>query len=170
MTAPDSDGEPDAATEGGRARRAFLGLGSNLGDRRRYLAEAVASIPDVVAVSPVYESEALGGPPDQGPYLNIVVELSTDLSPRDLLGVCHRLETAAERVRIERWGARTLDVDILWVEGLTVAEDDLDIPHPRMWERDFVLLPLRDLAPELIPPGWHPHERGPVRVGTLPRT
>jgi 2-amino-4-hydroxy-6-hydroxymethyldihydropteridine diphosphokinase len=156
VTAPDPASLP--------RRRAFLGLGSNLGDRRRYLTEAVASLPDVVAVSPVYEAAAVGGPPHQGAYLNIVVEQATDLSPRELLGVCHRLETAAERVRLERWGSRTLDVDILWMDGVTVDDTDLCIPHPRMWERDFVLLPLRDLAPDLIPPGWQPRHGGPVRV------
>jgi len=166
-TSAESTGDADGDADRRTGRRVFFGLGSNLGDRRRYLTEAVNSIPDVVAVSPVYEAEPVGGPPGQAPYFNIVVELSTDLSPRDLLGVCHRLETAAERVRLERWGPRTLDVDILWVEGVAIDEPDLSIPHPRMWERDFVLLPLRDLAPELVPPDWHPHERGPTRLGPL---
>lgn len=163
MTVSDSP-ESEAPPAPGARRRVFLGLGSNLGDRRRYLAEAVASMPDVVAVSPVYEAAAVGGPPNQSAYLNIVVELETDLSPRELLGVCHRLETAAERVRLERWGPRTLDVDILWMEGVRVDEPDLTIPHPRMSERDFVLLPLHDLAPELVPVGWQPRRGGPVKV------
>ena len=92
--------------------RAFLGLGSNLGDRWQYLREAVAALPDVVAVSPVYETSPVGGPEGQGPYLNCVVELSTELGPRELLGAAHRLETAAARERGERWGPRTLDVDV----------------------------------------------------------
>ena len=78
------------------------------------------------------------------------VELLTDRSPRDLLGVCHRLEAAAGRVRDVRWGPRTLDVDVLWVEGATVDEPDLVVPHPRLWERRFVLAPLHDLAPDLF--------------------
>lgn len=130
--------------------RVFLGLGSNLGDRWRHLREAVASLPDVVAVSPVYETDPVGGSSGQGPHLNCVVELSTTLKPRQLLGICHRLESAADRVRSERWGPRTLDVDILIIEGLEMHEEDLEIPHPRLRERRFVLEPLRDLAPELV--------------------
>lgn len=131
--------------------RAFLALGSNLGDRERYIQQAVESLPDVVAVSPVYETEPVGGPEGQGPYLNAVVELDTDLTPRELLDWCRRLEDAAGRVRAERWGPRTLDVDILLVGDLVVDEPDLQVPHPRMWERDFVLRPLADLAPDLVP-------------------
>jgi len=131
--------------------RAFLGLGSNLGDRERYLRDAIAAMPDVVAVSPIYETEPVGGPEDQGRYLNCVVELDTDRTPRQLLDLAHQLEQAARRVRKERWGPRTLDVDVLLVGDLTVDEPDLVVPHPRMWERDFVLRPLRDLAPDLVP-------------------
>ena len=135
--------------------RAFLGLGSNLGDRARFLDDALASLradPAVglVAVSPRYETDPVGGP-EQDPFLNLVVELDTGLSPRELLAVAQRLEAAAERVREVRWGPRTLDVDVLWVDGATVADDDLVVPHPRMWERRFVLAPLRDLAPDLVP-------------------
>lgn len=131
--------------------RVFLGLGSNLGDRWAYLRDAVASLPDVVAVSTVYESDPVGGPGGQGPYLNCVVELDTDLPPRQLLGICHRLESAANRVRAERWGPRTLDIDILMMGEMVVDDPDLQVPHPRMRERPFVLQPLRDLAPELVP-------------------
>ena len=148
-------------------RRVFLGLGSNVGDRWRLLREAVASLPDVVAVSPVYETDPVGGPTGQGPYLNCVVELSTALPPRQLLGICHRLETAADRVRHERWGPRTLDIDILLVEGVTMADPDLEIPHPRMRERRFVLEPLRDLAPELVDEDLERLGRGVRRAGTI---
>lgn len=134
--------------------RAFLGLGSNLGDRRRHLAEAVAGLPDLVAVSPLYQSEPVGGPPGQGPYLNLVAELGTEMTPRQLLALCHHLEEAAGRVRKERWGPRTLDVDVLLVGDLVLEEADLVVPHPRMWERAFVVAPLADLAPELVPSGW----------------
>jgi 2-amino-4-hydroxy-6-hydroxymethyldihydropteridine diphosphokinase len=129
--------------------RAFLGLGSNLGDRVGYLRRAVAAMPDVVAVSSVYETAPLGGPREQGAYLNLVVELDTASSPRELLERCRTLEIEAKRVRTERWGPRTLDVDVLWVDGHTVSDDDLEVPHPRMWERAFVLVPLADLAPDL---------------------
>lgn len=129
--------------------RAFLGLGSNLGDRRALLARAVASLPDVVAVSPCYETEAVGGP-EQGRYLNLVVRLDTQLDARRLLEAGQACERAAERVRDQRWGPRTLDVDVLWVEGDERDEPDLQVPHPRMWQRRFVLAPLRDLAPDLV--------------------
>ena len=127
--------------------RAFLSMGSNLGARRLQLQEAVKSLLDVKAVSPVYETDPVGGPA-QGPYLNLVVELDTDLSARELLGRALELEAAAGRVRRERWGPRTLDVDVLWVEGETVDEDDLHVPHPRMSSRAFVMVPLADLAEE----------------------
>lgn len=131
--------------------RAFLALGSNLGDRRRFIDDAIAAMPDVVAVSNIYETDPVGGPDGQPPYLNAVVELDTGLSPRQLLELCQRLEQEAGRVRAERWGPRTLDVDVLLVGDLVVDEPDLVVPHPRMWERDFVLRPLADLAPELVP-------------------
>jgi len=131
--------------------RAFLGLGSNLGDRWAILRAAVAALPDVVAVSSVYETDPVGGPPGQGPYLNAVVELATELSPRELLGEAARVETAAGRERSERFGPRTLDVDVLLVGDLVVDETDLVVPHPRLWDRAFVLVPLHDLAPDLVP-------------------
>ncbi|MGH9066683.1 MAG: 2-amino-4-hydroxy-6-hydroxymethyldihydropteridine diphosphokinase [Acidimicrobiales bacterium] len=153
-------------------RRAFLGLGSNLGDRRRLLARAVAGLPDVVAVSPLYETDPVGGPPGQGPYLNLVVELATDLTPRQLLERAGQLEAAAGRVRAERFGPRTLDVDVLLVGDLQVDEPDLVVPHPRMAGRGFVLVPLHDLAPEVVEElagaGWAARARTGVRwVGDL---
>lgn len=131
--------------------RAFLGLGSNLGDRCAHLRAAVAGVPDLVAVSDVYETEPVGGPEDQGPYLNLVVELDTTLDARGLLEVCRRLEADAGRVREVRWGPRTLDVDVLWVDGHIVDDPELQVPHPRLWERRFVLAPLMELAPDLVP-------------------
>jgi len=149
--------------------RVFLGLGSNLGDRWAYLREAVGSLPDVVAVSPVYESEAVGGPAGQGPYLNCVVELDTELPPRHLLGICHRLESAANRLRAgaQRWGPRTLDIDILLMGDQVVDDPDLQVPHPRMRERVFVLQPLRDLAPELVPEDLDRLGARVARAGTI---
>ncbi len=131
--------------------RAYLGLGSNLGDRDGLLQQAVdglARFPDVrvVAVSPVYETDPVGGP-EQPEYLNAVVASESDASPRRLLEVAHEVETAAHRVRAERWGPRTLDVDVLLVGDLRVDEPDLVVPHPRMWERAFVMVPLADLDP-----------------------
>jgi 2-amino-4-hydroxy-6-hydroxymethyldihydropteridine diphosphokinase len=157
--------------------RAFVGLGSNLGDRWKHLRDCVAALPDVVAVSRVYESDPVGGPAGQGDYLNLVVELETERSPRDLLGVAQAAEAAAHRVRSERWGPRTLDVDILLVGDQVMNEPDLIVPHPRLWERAFVVVPLADLAPDLVarrfaPPGdlvnHLPEFGGGVRLaGTL---
>ncbi len=130
--------------------RAFLALGSNLGDRRAYLRAGVNRLPDVVAVSEVYETDPVGGPPGQGAFLNLVVELRTTRTPRELLAVAQAAEADAARVRVERWGPRTLDVDVLLVGDEVVDEPDLVVPHPRMWERGFVLVPLADLAPEMV--------------------
>lgn len=130
--------------------RAFLALGSNLGDRRAYLRAALRRIPDVTSVSQLYETDPVGGPPGQGAFLNCVVEMWTARSPRELLAIAQAAEAAAERVRVERWGPRTLDVDVLLVGDEMVDEPDLTVPHPRMWERGFVLVPLADLAPELV--------------------
>jgi 2-amino-4-hydroxy-6-hydroxymethyldihydropteridine diphosphokinase len=145
-------------------RRALLALGSNLGDRARHLREAVAAVPDLESVSEVYETAPVGGP-EQGAYLNLVVALRTDASPRQLLELCRRLEQAAQRIRVERWGPRTLDVDVLWVDGETVEEPDLEVPHPRMFERAFVLVPLADVAPDLVPAGFVPP--GPDEIRRL---
>ncbi len=130
-------------------------MGSNIGDRRTILREAVAAIPELVAVSPVYETDPVGGP-EQGPFLNIVVELETGRTPQELLALCHELEQAAGRVRAVRWGPRTLDVDVLLVGDLVVEDDNLSVPHPRMGIRNFVMRPLLDLAPDVAVPGYDP--------------
>lgn len=135
--------------------RAFIGLGSNVGDRRGQLARAVATLRrrgDVVGVSPLYETEPVGGPAGQDAYLNLVVELSTADGPRRLLERCAELEQEAGRVRTVRHGPRTLDADVLLVGDEVVEEDDLEVPHPRLWERRFVVAPLADLAPDLVGP------------------
>jgi len=129
---------------------AYLGLGSNLGDRLAHLQAAVdglAAIPHVrvVAVSQVYETTPVGGP-DQGDYLNAVVAVDTTLDARELLGVAQGLEQRELRVRRERWGPRTLDVDVLLVGDARVSEPDLVVPHPRFRDRRFVLMPLAEIA------------------------
>jgi 2-amino-4-hydroxy-6-hydroxymethyldihydropteridine diphosphokinase len=136
--------------------RAYLALGSNLGDRAANLQSAVDGLARadeirVVALSRVYETAPVGGPA-QDDYLNAVVAIETDLEPHDVLRVAHRLEDAAGRVRRERWGPRTLDVDVLLYDDVRVDDADLTVPHPRMWERGFVLAPLRDVAPDLVDP------------------
>lgn len=133
-------------------RRAYLGLGSNLGDRLGHLQAALDGLAgtegiEVVAVSRVYETDPVG--PDQPDYLNAVVALDTELEPRALLEVAQRLEDAAHRVRRERWGPRTLDVDVLLVGDEHVDEPDLEVPHPRVAQRRFVRIPLADVAPDL---------------------
>jgi len=136
------------------ATRAYLALGSNLGERVAFLQGAVDALAAaagvaVVAVSRVYETDPVGGP-EQGRYLNAVVAIETDLSARELLEVAQRAEAVARRVRGERWGPRTLDVDVLLVGDAEVRDPDLVVPHPRMWERGFVLAPLHDVAPGLV--------------------
>lgn len=148
--------------------RAFLGLGSNLGDRHRYLQDAVDGLADLVAVSRLYESAPVGGP-EQGAYLNIVVQLDTRQLPHELLETCHRLERAAGRERVVRWGPRTLDVDILWIDGVRVDSPELTIPHPRMHERNFVMDPLFDLDPGFEHPRYNADEAygNVTAIGTL---
>jgi 2-amino-4-hydroxy-6-hydroxymethyldihydropteridine diphosphokinase len=135
----------------------FLGLGSNMGNRLRYLELAVQALrgidPDL-EVSPIYETAPLGGPEQQDRYLNCVVRLETDLSSRQILEVAHGLEDLAGRVRTVRNGPRQLDIDILLVGDLQVSEPDLVVPHPRMYERGFVLAPLEDLDASRVPAHW----------------
>ena len=133
--------------------RAFLGLGSNVGDRLGHLRRAVDGLDELVALSPVYETAPVGGTPGQPPYLNAVAELDTARSPRELLEMAGRLEAEAGRVRTVPDGPRTLDVDVLLVGDVVVDEPDLVVPHPRLWQRRFVVVPLADLAPELVAPG-----------------
>jgi 2-amino-4-hydroxy-6-hydroxymethyldihydropteridine diphosphokinase len=104
----------------------------------------------VVVVSSVYETDPVGGP-EQPEFLNAVVEVDTSLAPHDVLALAQRLEADAHRVRTERWGPRTLDVDVLLVGDEQVHTPDLEIPHPRMWARGFVMAPLAELAPDLVP-------------------
>ena len=129
---------------------AYLGLGANLGDRLANLQRAVDLLAEVSGLrvarsSRVYETEPVGGP-EQPEYLNAVVEVETDLAPHDLLEACLSLETRMGRVRAEPWGPRTIDVDVLTYGDETVDEPDLVIPHPRMHERGFVLVPLAELT------------------------
>lgn len=135
---------------------AYLALGSNLGDRLQHLRDAVRRLGardgiDVARSSRIYETEPVG--PPQPPYLNAVLEVETTLTPRELLEACQAVEDALGRVRAERWGPRTIDVDVLTYDELTVDEPDLVIPHPRMHERGFVLVPLGELDADAALPG-----------------
>lgn len=135
--------------------RAFIALGANLGDPQTALREALVGIRalgEVWGVSAFYRTAPVGGRAGQPEYLNAAAELETDLSAADLLAALHALEAQAGRTRTVRWEARTLDLDLI-VYGEQVSTDPaLTLPHPRAWERAFVLAPLRDLDPKLKHP------------------
>jgi 2-amino-4-hydroxy-6-hydroxymethyldihydropteridine diphosphokinase len=138
-----------------------LSIGSNLGDRLGTLqgcVHAIAGLPDtdVLACSPVYETAPVGGPA-QPDYLNAVLLIGTGLSPRDLLAATARIEAGFGRERKERFGPRTLDIDIISYDEEISDEDVLTLPHPRAHERAFVLAPWHDLDPGAVLPG-----RGPI--------
>lgn len=140
------------------ATRAAIGLGSNLGDRGAHVAGAIGALAAagaLVRVSSLYETAPVGGP-EQRRYLNAVVVLDTDLSPRELLAHCLEIEREHGRERRERWGPRTLDLDILLYGDAVIAEADLSVPHPRMTERRFVLEPLLEAWPDAALPDGTP--------------
>lgn len=135
----------------------YLGLGSNLGDRAAHLADAVAALGAIVAlrrVSPVYET-APQLVTEQPKFLNVVCEGMTALSPTDLLGEIKGIERHLGRKPGPRYGPRVIDIDILLYDDLTLQTSTLTLPHPRIPERAFVLIPLRDLAPDLSHPSWN---------------
>jgi 2-amino-4-hydroxy-6-hydroxymethyldihydropteridine diphosphokinase len=137
--------------------KSYIGIGSNLGDRRKNIQLALNVLKEkkdiiVEKVSPFYETLPVGGPPRQGKFLNGVIEISTTLTPQELLKVLQEIEKALGRVRKERWGPRTIDLDILFYGDLIVNEERLIIPHPLMHKREFVLKPLLRIAPDLIHP------------------
>jgi 2-amino-4-hydroxy-6-hydroxymethyldihydropteridine diphosphokinase len=126
--------------------RAVLALGSNLGERADTLSHAVADLVDTPQVrlrevSPVVRTKPVGGPADQPDYLNMVIEVETDLAPLELLAHCQAVENKHHRVREVRWGPRTLDIDIITYGDLVMDDEKLTIPHPRAAERAFVLQP-----------------------------
>ena len=137
---------------------AYIGLGSNLGDRLAYVRRAVAALAArglaVTAASSVYESDALG--PPQPAYLNAVVAVSTNLAPRELLAVLKGVEEELGRHHTERWGPREIDLDLLLYGDELVSEEGLTIPHPELTKRSFVLLPLLEIAPDLDLPSGEP--------------
>ena len=131
---------------------AFLGLGSNLGDRLATLQQAVDLLEEAPGLtltrcSRVWETAPVGGPP-QPDFLNVVVRADVDLEPLDLLAACQRVEAALGRVRDVRWGPRTVDIDVLLIDARTMEGPELIVPHPRLHERAFVLMPLLDIDPD----------------------
>lgn len=150
-------------------RRAFLSLGTNVGDRRAHLSAAISIVAasDEYRLSSVYETEPVGGVV-QDDFWNMVIELETMASPYELLERARSAERAAGRTREVRWGPRTLDVDVLLVGDERLDEPELTVPHPRLYERAFVLIPLAELAPELVSGEQLARSVGEVReLGTL---
>lgn len=133
----------------------FLLLGSNLGDRQGFLQQAIthieAEIAPVVKRSSIYETEAWGKT-DEPNYLNQVIQLRTDIKPRVLLEKILAIEHELGRERAERWGSRIIDIDILFYGTEIIAEPGLSIPHPQLHNRRFTLVPLEEIAPELVHP------------------
>jgi len=135
-------------------KKAYLGLGSNIDNPINHVVKAIeeisSQIPDsrLIAQSSIYQSKPHGylNQPD---FINAVIEIHTALTPKALLSHCLELENKHERVRDIHWGPRTLDIDILLYDDLCLTDKDLTIPHPRLHERDFVILPLLEIAPQL---------------------
>jgi 2-amino-4-hydroxy-6-hydroxymethyldihydropteridine diphosphokinase len=141
----------------GGVRLAYLGLGSNIGDRRAHLSAAVAELPrhgvEVVASSSVYETEPVGLVPDQREFFNACVGVHTTLDPDELLHVCKEVERAVGReAGGVRHGPRVIDVDLLLLDDLNYSSERLTLPHPEVTSRRFVLVPLLELDPELTLP------------------
>lgn len=152
------------------AHRAIIALGTNLGDRVAHLKFAIERFGEsLVAQSQVFETDPVGGPENQGAYLNMVAVIETELDPYALLRWLHRIEADAGRVRNVHWGPRTLDLDLLFFDDVVIEGGNLAVPHPRYAERRFVLAPLDEVAPERCPAGWDRdlppdavHPRGPL--------
>jgi 2-amino-4-hydroxy-6-hydroxymethyldihydropteridine diphosphokinase len=164
-----------------RGSSVVIGLGSNLGDRARHLAEglrALQRLGTVPAVSSLYETEPVGGPP-QGPYLNAAAVVRVTVSLRAVLDHLLAAEAALGRVRRERWAPRVLDLDLLWAGNVVVTEPALEVPHPRLCDRRFALVPLLEVVPDALDPRTgEPYQRalaalpegGIRRVGPFPTT
>lgn len=148
----------------GIVSRCLVAVGSNLGDRLANVRHGVnglaaAAGTETIALSGLYETAPVGGPDDQGAYLNAVAVVDTRLSAPDLLALLHRLERECDRKRTIRWGPRTLDLDLLVHGDLVVDDETLVVPHPRLHERRFVMVPVCDVAPDLV----HPRLRRTMR-------
>lgn len=136
--------------------RVFLGLGSNVGEREKFLNRAVAELKKVrdtaiVWTSSVYETDPVGKT-DQPKFLNAAVEIETPLGPKELYAEIKMIEQKLGRTTTERWGPREIDVDLLLYDGLVFQDDEVTVPHPEMERRKFVLVPLKEIAPDLVHP------------------
>jgi 2-amino-4-hydroxy-6-hydroxymethyldihydropteridine diphosphokinase len=139
-----------------KIHRVFLGIGSNVGDRAKFLNRATAELKRVkdtkiVWTSSVYETDAYGKT-DQPKFLNAIVEIETSLAPPELLDEIKAVEGRTGRTPMERWGPREIDVDILLYEGLVYSDDRVTVPHPELEKRKFVLVPFREIAPDVVHP------------------
>lgn len=135
-------------------KNAYLGLGSNMGDKKRYLYDAVQMLNHhegirIINSSSLYETMPWGYV-DQDIFMNLVIQIETSLSPEELLDVCQSIENRLGRVREMKWGPRVIDVDILLYEDQNLITDRLIIPHPHMINRDFVMIPLSEISPQLV--------------------
>lgn len=168
--------------------RAVLALGSNLGESESTIERAVVDLREagvrILRVSPLYRTAPVGGPEGQPDYVNAVIEVSTELSPYELLKLCNAVEAAHHRERLVRWGPRTLDIDVIDYDGVISEDPVLTLPHPRAQERAFVLVPWAQMDPQARltvtrrakPSGERPDEvpaplsREVVNVAELART
>ena len=137
-------------------KRVFIAIGSNLGDRAENCRRAAALLGssgrvELIAQSPLYETEPWGVK-DQAPFVNSVIEVATGLSPLELLGLLKTIELEMGRKASPRWHERLIDMDIIFYGDEVVREEGLIVPHPRLQERAFVLVPLADIAPEFVHP------------------
>jgi 2-amino-4-hydroxy-6-hydroxymethyldihydropteridine diphosphokinase len=133
--------------------RAYLGLGGNIGNVKENIEEALKRLQEkdalkLLKISSYYETAPVGYE-QQAWFLNIVVEIETQLTPYELIALCNKIEYELKRERLIKWGPRTIDIDILLYEGFESNEEKLIVPHPRMKERAFVMLPLLEIAPDL---------------------
>ncbi len=141
----------------------YIAIGSNVGERRSFCRDAVAMLgesPDVnlLAVSSLYETSPVGGPPQRS-FVNAVAKIETSLAPNDLLALCKAIEVRLGREPGEmRWGPRVVDLDVLLYDDVKVNDPDLEIPHPRMTTRSFVLVPLLEIDPEVADPWGMPYK------------
>jgi len=140
--------------------RGYLSLGSNLGDRSKYLNEALHALSDngvqIIRSSSIYETKPVEVPGTQKNYFNMVVYVETAASPEDLLRVCLMIEKDLGRQRPYVHSPRTIDIDIILLEGIYVSTDTLKVPHPRMEKRSFVIVPLAEIAPDIVLPSGMP--------------
>jgi 2-amino-4-hydroxy-6-hydroxymethyldihydropteridine diphosphokinase len=141
---------------------AYIGIGSNVGDRQGFCRSAVAELRatgdiEILEISSLYETSPVGGPPQRS-FVNLVIRIATSLSARWLLETCKRIEEVLGREPADkRWGPRVIDLDILLYGDEKMGEPDLEVPHPRMAERAFVLIPLLEINPQITDPWGSPY-------------